>query len=113
MRALVQCVRRVAPNAAIGRYSPDQLLLVLQGQDLAIGLDIAERVRHAARQSSFEAASGTATPVTVSGGLASGESGVSPELMLCYADTALCGARAAGDTVEAFAFGSQWPGSAA
>jgi diguanylate cyclase (GGDEF)-like protein len=102
VRTLVQRVRRLDGNALIGRYSADELLVVLPNATLATGAALAERMRKIASSAEFRDSAGADQAVTISIGIASADTRLSLELLLCYADTALHAARAAGDCVEIF-----------
>jgi len=107
MRDLVQCVRSEAATVGIGRYTPDELLLVLPGETLASSLPIAERVRSAIASSPFASSTGLAAPCTTSVGLAAWDGVASTELLLCYADAALYAARGTGDAIDVFSLASE------
>jgi len=112
MRNLVHCVRAEAATISIGRYTPDELLLVLPGQPLLDAIAVSERIRQAVARSAFASSVGLASPLTLSIGLASWDSVASAELMLCYADTALYAARATGNAIDVFSIGSEAPAKA-
>lgn len=106
MYSLVQAVRAEAPTAVIGRYAPDELLVLFPNERLGKAIAVVDRVRFAISPGAFTAAVGMTSPLTLSVGLAAWDGVASTELLLCYADTALYAARGTGDAIEVFGFGS-------
>lgn len=107
MYSLVQAVRAEKSSAIIGRYAPDELLVLLPNETLADGVAIAERLRSAISPGAFTAAVGMTAPLTLSIGLAGWDGVASTGLLLCYADTALYAARGTGNAIDVFGFGEQ------
>jgi diguanylate cyclase (GGDEF)-like protein len=100
---LVQRVRAASPSAVIGRYAPDELLVLLDGACLDDAYDVAELVRQQIERDSCSVGVRLDTGFSVSAGVACNHDADSLELLLCYADTALHAAKLTGNAVETFA----------
>jgi two-component system cell cycle response regulator len=104
VRGVVQRLRAEAPDAHIGRYCSDELLVVLPGVASDEAIALAERVKREVASPHFSLATGVPGPIGMSAGIVEWDGSASLELLLCYADSALYAARAVGNTVEAFDF---------
>jgi two-component system cell cycle response regulator len=102
IRGLVQRLRVHAPNAAIGRYGSDELLLLLPGASLASAVELVKLIRAEIALPAFPASVGLQRQSTISAGIAESDGSRSLELLLGNADTALDTARAIGNTVDVF-----------
>ena len=102
VRAVVQQIRALMPDAVIGRYGTDELLVVQAEASLANVIELAEKAREAVADRSFAAAIGLDVDVTLSMGLAEWDGTANLELLLCYADAALYAARNVGNTIDVF-----------
>ena len=102
VRELVQRVRAHAPEAVLGRYGSDELLVLFPELPLDAAFERADKTRADVASAAFAASVGVAGKLSTSTGLAQWDGQVSLELLLCYADTALYSARAVGDAVDVF-----------
>jgi two-component system, cell cycle response regulator len=96
VRGVVQRLRACLPDARIGRYGPDELLVVETGKDDAEALAVATRVRAEVGNHLFARDHGAVAPIGLSAGVVTWDAQASLELLLCYADAALYAARSAG-----------------
>ena len=99
---VVQRVRSLAPNAVIGRYGADELLVLSVASSLTEATALADEIRCAVASPTFSEGIGLETNVTVSGGLAGWDGSAGAELLLCYADAALYAARSVGNSIDVF-----------
>lgn len=102
VRGVVQRVRSLLPNAVIGRYCADELLIICRGSSLAAGVEAADAIRRSVAAPSFAELTGVDSDVTLSIGLAEWDGNASVELLLCYADAALYAARGVGNAIDIF-----------
>jgi PleD family two-component response regulator len=99
VRGLVHELRVQCPEALIGRYCADQLLVVWPEQDTDAVADAVAITRIRLRDFGM---AGSGKLATFSCGLTHSEPTPSLELALCYADSALYAARAFGNATEIF-----------
>ena len=99
VRALVHELRSQSPDAPIGRYCADELLVLWPNQPMSAVVDSVAAARRQLR--SLHAGNPGRLP-TFSCGLTPTGEFASMELVLCYADTALYAARAVGDMTDLF-----------
>jgi two-component system, cell cycle response regulator len=102
VRGVVQRLRTALPDALIGRYGADELLVVQSGKEDAEVADAAARVRAEVAAPPFARLHGALAPIEVSAGVVAWDAQASLELLLCYADAALYAARAASSGIELF-----------
>lgn len=112
VRGVVQLLRAHAPDAEIGRYGSDELLVLLDGSTLTDASALMEGIREQVCSEDFHAGIGVVRKLTASIGLAEWDRQASLELLLCYADTALYAARSSGNAVDVFGFQLDLPRSA-
>ena len=99
---VVQRVRTSAPEALIGRYGADELLVLSIGTGLNDATTMADDIRGAVASPTFPESTGLETNVTISLGIAEWDGSAGAELLLCYADAALYAARSIGNTIDVF-----------
>jgi diguanylate cyclase (GGDEF)-like protein len=91
---LTGCIRQVD---TLARYGGDEFTILLVDTDLATGLAVAERIRAAVANASFEARAAASLSVTVSVGVASFPThGATPEALIEWADKAMYRAKSMG-----------------
>ena len=112
VRGLARELRAKLPEEAlIGRYGVDELLVILPGAALATAVELAERGRAAVAEPLLRQRVGVDAELTASFGVAEWDGQGASELLLCYADTALYAARAAGNAVDVFGVAPEIPRS--
>jgi diguanylate cyclase (GGDEF)-like protein len=115
LRQLAQCVEGEVRNSDVSaRYGGEEFVILLPGTGIEAGRLLAERIRHAVSEESFEVAGvGAPLPVTVSIGVAEYRPGktkddlkVAGERLIALADLALYEAKAGGRNTVAHAANS-------
>jgi len=104
VRGVVQQLRSKSASASIGRYGSDQVLLIAPGLGGTALANLAEDVRLSVARSGFAESLGAEAPVRLSAGVVEWDGVATLELLLCYADIALCAAR---EAIELFTLGEQ------
>jgi diguanylate cyclase (GGDEF)-like protein len=106
--ALLQAVaerlaRSLRPSDLLARYGGDEFAVVLAGVDLAVAHDIAERLRRAVADTSFQVRDEVVSLTISLGVAASPRHGDTPETLLRAADEALYAAKRRGGNTIAIA----------